>query len=141
MNELAFSDIDANVAEGAAQGVEKHQVARLQFGFIDFFSGLRLRLGVVRQNQTQGVFIHGLYKATAVKALDARAATAIGHTQVAHGVDHQVRGLRADVLADCAYLLTNIHHGLDHAALNQQQVEVVMRGVVGCGMGPQSAKH
>jgi hypothetical protein len=37
--------------------------------------------------------------------------------------------------------LTNIRHGLNHAALNQQQVEVVMRGVVGRGMDPQSAKH
>jgi hypothetical protein len=49
--------------------------------------------------------------------------------------------LSGDVLADCAYLLANINHGLNHAALNQQQVEIVMRGVIWRGMGPPNAKH
>ena len=102
MDESAFSDINAHMAEGSAQGVEKHQIAGLKFVLVDGLGDRGLFFGVVRQDQAQGACVHGADKTAAIKTTDAGAAAFVGDTQKPHGVDHQFGGLVAHTLADLA---------------------------------------
>ena len=81
MDESAFSDINAHMAEGSAQGVEKHQIAGLKFVLVDGLGDRGLFFGVVRQDQAQGACGHGADKTAAIKTGDAGAAAFVGDAQ------------------------------------------------------------
>jgi hypothetical protein len=49
VDELVVAHVDAHVAEGAAQGVEKHQVTGLQFTTVDLVCGGCLLRGIAGQ--------------------------------------------------------------------------------------------
>ena len=81
------------MAEGAAHGVEEHQVARLQVFLVDLFGAGGLFGRLARQQQAQRLLVDVAHKAAAVKTrFGAVAATAVGHTQETHGGGHQVCG-------------------------------------------------
>ena len=101
MDELAFADIDADVAEGAAHGVEEHQVAGLEFAAIDLLGGGGLFFGAARKQVADGLVVHRAHEAAAVEAgFDRVAAAAVGDAQEADGGDDQIGGAIDDGLAD-----------------------------------------
>src|SRR5665647_919570 len=101
VNEFALTDVDADVAESVAHGVEEHQVAGPQVSLFDLLGGGGLLLGSARQNQADRLLEHSLDESTTVKtAFDSVAAAPIGHAQKAHGGDDQLRGGSADRAPD-----------------------------------------
>ena len=97
MDEFALADINADMAEGAPHGVEKNQIAGLQFSAIDFCSGGGLLLGFAGKNQTHRLLVHGPDEAAAVKAgLCGVAATPVRHTEKTDGRNDQFRCFFAD---------------------------------------------
>src|SRR5258707_4488459 len=86
MDEVAVADIDADMAEGAAHGVEEHQITGLEFVLVDFLRGLCLLVSAARQDLAQGFGVDGADEAAAVEAgLGTVAAAAVGNADEAHG--------------------------------------------------------
>ena len=71
VDEAAFSHIDAHMAEGAAHGVEEHQVAGLELVLLDRFEvlGPGLLVGPARQHQPHAHLKDVAREAAAVKAV------------------------------------------------------------------------
>jgi hypothetical protein len=93
MDELALAQIDADMAVGATQGVEEHQIAGPQIGFVDGGGGGGLLGRGAWQHQAHGLLVHAAHETAAVEAGFGRgAAAAIGHAQRAHGVADHVAG-------------------------------------------------
>ena len=91
MDKPAFAHINTHMAESATHGVEKHQVTRFEFGFLYVLGHGGLLLSAARQDQPNGLLIHGAHKATAVKAgLHRVTAALVGHTQKTHGIDDEL---------------------------------------------------
>ena len=121
MDEFAFADVDADVAESPLQGIEEHQIARLQVVALYFFSSGGLLLGLARQNQPHCLLVHGAHKTTTVKTgFNGVAATPVGHTQKTKCCHHQFRRFKADFLADLFNLC-------QQAPVSQEPVHVVTR--------------
>ncbi len=68
MDELAFADVDADMAEGAAHGVEEHEVAGLELAAVDLFGGGGLFFGAAREHVAHGLVVHRADEAAAVEA-------------------------------------------------------------------------
>lgn len=78
MDEMIVAEIDANVREGAAHRVEKHEVARFQLVARNFIADLALFSGRTRQKLAKRVSEYDLDKAAAIEAaVRVRAAEAI----------------------------------------------------------------
>jgi hypothetical protein len=119
VDEFAVADINADMAESAAHGVEKHQVAGLQVVFVDALGGGSLLFGAARQQEADALLVNGADKAAAVKTgFGGVAAALVGHAQETHGVDDQLGSLVADVLANM------VNFG-QQALVGQQFVHVV----------------
>jgi hypothetical protein len=122
VDELVVADVDAHVAEGAPQGVEEHQVARLQLALVDLLGGRRLLVRAAGQHEANSLFVDRLDEAAAVEAaaVDGTAASPIGHAQESHRGDHQLRGpvrhvvraLRDPLAHDVASLLQPVDQAL-----------------------------
>lgn len=68
VNKFAFTDINADVTEGATHRVEKHKIARLKVCLVNTLSRCGLLFCLSRQDQPNSLFVHGLDKTAAVKA-------------------------------------------------------------------------
>ena len=68
VDELALADVDAHMAEGAAHGVEEHQVAGLEFLAVDFLAGSGLLFGAARKQVADRLGVHRAHEAAAVEA-------------------------------------------------------------------------
>ena len=68
MHEAVVAEVDADVREGAAHGVEENEVARLEFVLGDGFADLALFLGGARQGLAEGVLEDELDEAAAIEA-------------------------------------------------------------------------
>jgi len=82
MDEAPFAYVNPHVAECPPQGVEKHQITWLEFGFFDRLRGMRLLGGTPWQQHPQTQLEGRLHKTAAVEALvDRIAAQPIGCAQ------------------------------------------------------------
>jgi len=86
MDEPPFTYVDANMAESAAHGVEKHQIAGSKLLALD---GLCCRCLVGRsswQDPAHRLLKHHAHKSAAIEPTFGRiASVAVGHTQETHG--------------------------------------------------------
>ena len=129
MDELAVANVDAHMAEGAAHGVEEHQVAGLEFVAVDLFRGCRLLLGAAWQHQANRLGVHGAHKTTAIKAgFGAVAATLIGHAQETHGVADQLGSLGAQLRGTGRYVVPHVGDAGQQAVVGGRRVA----GIVWC---------
>ena len=86
---------------------------------LDGFGDSSLVTRTAGQNQAHRLFVHGTHKAAAIKAgLSSVATPSVRHTEKAHGIDHQVRGLLAHALAQLLHLA-------DEPAVGQKLLDVV----------------
>jgi len=100
MDELVVADVDTDMAERRPHGVEEHQIARLEFVLADGLGRARLLGGAARQHHAQALLVDRAHEAAAVHAiLEVIATVFVAHAQEAHGVDDQLGGNRAHVLA------------------------------------------
>ena len=82
-----------DVAEGAAHGVEEHQVAGLELAAVDLLGGGGLLFGAAREQVAHRLVVHRAHEAAAVEAgFHCIAAAPVGHAQEADGGDDQVGG-------------------------------------------------
>jgi hypothetical protein len=102
VDELAVADVDAHVREGAAHGVEEHQVTGLEFVARCHRSAGRPRgllVGAARQHQAEAVLEDVAREAAAVEALlSANCRRAVGHAQEVHR-----RQTRSDAVSRTRY--------------------------------------
>ena len=113
------------MAESTLQRVEKHQVTRLQLGFIDALGGCRLLLGAARQQQADALLVHRPHKTAAVEArFSGVAAALVRHAQKTHRIDHQLGSSAANRLAHLIDLA-------EQAPVCQKFVHLVCAGVAG----------
>ena len=104
MNELAFTYVDANMAEGAAHGVEEHQITGFEVIAVDLLSGMGLLGSDTRKYLANRLCIDGANQSAAIKAgFGAGTTQAIRNTQEPHGRNDQVRGFFSHVLTGFAY--------------------------------------
>ena len=135
MDEFAVADIDADVAEGTAHGVEEHQIAGLQFVFVNFLSGRSLLRRLAWQQQSGSLLVDGAHKAAAIKTdVGLGAAAFVGHTQKRHRVHHQFGSAVTNFVAD----ITNPGQ---QAALRQQAGHVIAGGGGLLGVGDAQSEH
>ena len=79
------------MAESAAHGVEKYQVAWFQVFLLDGFSGCSLLVCTARQHKANGLAVYLAHQAAAVKAgFCTVAAAPVRNAQKTHGGQHQV---------------------------------------------------
>ncbi|ODV42085.1 hypothetical protein AWV79_30130 [Cupriavidus sp. UYMMa02A] len=98
MHELVVTDIDADVREGLAHGVEEHQIARAQIIGSHGRADLADFNGTARQHEAEGVIEHVADKAAAVQAgFGAVAAEAVTHADQAKRIHDQVASLAGNV--------------------------------------------
>lgn len=123
MDEFAFTHIDAHVAEGPPHGVEKHQIARLEFLSFNDLRGGSLFARPAWKHLAKRLLIDRSNKAAAVKTtgFDAIAAKFVGNAEKTHGVDHEYGSAFADLVA-CALQL--IAQSPDEPFLCQQALHV-----------------
>jgi len=76
MDESAFPDVNANMAERAPERVEKHQVTGFEVRFVDALRGCGLLVCPAWQHQANGLLIHRPNKAAAIKSGFSRVAAA-----------------------------------------------------------------
>jgi hypothetical protein len=101
VDELTFADIDADMAESAAHGVEEHEVAGLELAGVDLLGGGGLLFGAAREHVTDRLVVHGADEAAAIETrFGGVAATAIGDAQETDGGHHQVGCALCDGLAN-----------------------------------------
>lgn len=93
MDEQVVAQVDADVAVGPPHGVEKDQVAWLEFGGVNRVSGTGLLGCTAGQQQPQRVCVHGLNESAAIKTGVRGAAPAVGRAQMRHGNLNDVSGL------------------------------------------------
>ena len=130
VDELAITNIDANVAEGALHGIEEHQVARAQVRPGDHLRGCCLIGSTARQDLAKSLFVGGTHQTAAVKTgFGGVAAITVGHANKAHGGADEVGGGIADVLAEL------VHHA---GAFVQEVVDVVALGSCLCSNAAQA---
>src|SRR6202012_2457406 len=67
MHELVVADIDADMRERAAHGVEEHQIARLEVADATLFTDAAHFLGAARQRHTERVLEDVADKAAAIE--------------------------------------------------------------------------
>ena len=146
MDKPAFADVDANVAEGASERVEKNQIAGLKLGFVDTLRGSSLLFGAAWQQQPDALLVHGHDKAAAVETAFGVVATApVGHTQKPHRADDQLRGLAAYVLANLLDLVFQTPFGehlvkfVSPGGASRQQARGKQQG--GQRQGGQGTQH
>ena len=132
MDELAVAHIDAYVAEGAAHGVEKNQVAGLELVAVDDLGGRGLFIGPARQHQADGLFVGGAHEAAAIETGFGRIAAAfVGHAEETHRMHNQFRGLFADRVAN---LFDLVAETTDETFVGQQALHVVFGSREGNGV-------
>jgi hypothetical protein len=68
VDKLVVAKVDADVGEGAAHGVEEHQIAGTELILADGFARLAHFLGTARQNQAQAFAEDMADEARAIKA-------------------------------------------------------------------------
>ena len=114
------------MAEGAAHGVEEHQVTGLQLGLVDGLGGGGLFVGAAGEQQANGLLVHGAHKTAAVKTRVHGVATAgVWNTHKTHGVEHDARRLVGHAVA-------HIVQPGQQIFICQQAVHVVLGGEGGC---------
>lgn len=128
MDEFAFADIDADMAEGAAHGVEEHEVAGLELAAIDLFGGGGLLFGATRKQVAHRLVVHRANEAAAIEAgLRRVAAAAVGDAEEADGGHHQIGG-------SLGHGLANLLELSDQTLVGQHSLHVVgsilLRGCV-----------
>jgi hypothetical protein len=128
MDELAFADIDADMAEGAAHGVEEHEVAGLELAAVDLLGGGCLLFGAAGEHVADRLVVHGADEAAAIETRFRRvAAAAVRHAEEADGGHHQVGSSFGDGLTDLLELS-------DQALVGEQACQLVIGSVLlrGC---------
>ncbi len=82
MDELAFTNIDANMAESPFHRVEENQIARFEFIGINGFCDFGLFVGPTWQQLAKRLFVQMTNESAAVKScFFADAAITVWHTQ------------------------------------------------------------
>jgi hypothetical protein len=131
VDELAVAHVDADVAEGAAHGVEEHQVTGLELAAFDGLCGRGLLVGSARQQLADGLLVDGAHKAAAIEpCFVAVAAPLVRHAQEGQGVDDEAGGLVAGGGAGLLHLLAQPRH----EALVVEQAVHVLPAVAGRGV-------
>ncbi|MNT46072.1 hypothetical protein D3C72_1826930 [compost metagenome] len=111
MHELVVADIDADMREGLAHGVEEHQVARTQVACRHVGADTADFDRAARQHEAEGVMEHVADEAAAVQAgFGAVAAEAVTHADQAQRIHDQVASLAGNVAG-------GIHHRRQQATL------------------------
>ena len=93
MDELTFADVNADMAERAAHGVEENEVTGLHVSPGNRLGDGSLLGSPTRQDQADGLVVHGANESAAIESGFGVVATAtVRDTQKSQRVDHQGRG-------------------------------------------------
>jgi hypothetical protein len=107
VDELAITDVNANMAEGAAHGVEEHQVTGVEFTAVNFVSNSSLLFGSPGQQAANGCFINVPHETTAIKTgFNSRTTTLVGNAQQTHCLAEHLIGFFTEAVL---HLIAELH--------------------------------
>ena len=116
VDKLAVADVNPNMAERPAHGVEENQVAGAKFSALDGLGNGGLLVGAARQKKARRLLEHGPHEPAAIEAaVGAASSAAVRNTKETHGIEDQFRrffagccGLFADALPNLTELTTEL---------------------------------
>ena len=93
MEEVVVAEVDTNVRESSAHGVEEYEIAGLQLTLVDNIAYLALFPGCAWQKQAERIFVDQLNEAAAIEStFSTGATTAVVDTNQLQALEDQVLG-------------------------------------------------